>query len=123
MIYGIGIDLVKKSRVSRAFKRFGDRFILRVLTEREWLLCQKKGDSIGSIAARIAAKEAVFKALGTGWAKGIGWHDVEVLNDSQGKPLIRLYGEVGRRTKGLQLHLSISHERESAIAFAVIEEL
>jgi len=123
MIQGVGIDLVEKARVSRALDRFGDRFARRVLTEREWLLCQKKGDTIGSFAARIAAKEAVFKALGTGWAKGLGWHDVEVVNDSQGKPVVRLYREAERRTKGFKLHLSISHERESAVAFAILEKV
>lgn len=122
MISGVGVDLVEKSRVDRAVRRFGDRFARRVLTEREWILCQKKGDSIGSVAARIAAKEAVFKALGTGWAKGIGWHDVEVINDSQGKPLIHLYGEAATRARGCRLHISVSHERESAVAFAVLEK-
>ncbi|MBN2105054.1 holo-ACP synthase [bacterium] len=120
---GVGVDLVEKSRVERALERFGDRFARRVLTELEWSLCQNKGDSTGSVAARIAAKEAVFKALGTGWAKGVGWHDVEVVNDSQGKPLIRLYGEASRRADGFRLHLSISHARESAVAFAVMEEV
>ncbi|MFC1568909.1 holo-ACP synthase [bacterium] len=123
MIHGVGVDLVEKSRVARALDRFGDRFAHRVLTEREWSLCQNKGDSIGSVAARIAAKEAVFKALGTGWAKGLGWHDVEVVNDSQGKPVVQLYGEAERRAQGCKLHLSISHERESAVAFAVLEKI
>lgn len=122
MIQGIGVDLVEKSRVANALERFGDRFARRVLTEREWLLCQTKGDRIGSIAARIAAKEAVFKALGTGWAKGIGWKDVEVINDSQGKPVVQLYREASVHAKGFKLHLSISHEQQAAIAFAVLEK-
>ncbi|MBN1779514.1 holo-ACP synthase [bacterium] len=122
MIKGIGVDLVEKSRVQRALERFGERFARRVLTEREWALCQTKGDRIGSVAARIAAKEAVFKALGTGWAQNLGWHDIEVLNDSQGKPVVELYREAGRRAEGGLLHVSISHEKHSAVAFAVLEQ-
>jgi len=123
MILGVGVDLVEKSRVERALERFGDRFASRVLTEKEWSLCKTKGDRTGSVAARIAAKEAVFKALGTGWAEGLGWHDVEVVNDSQGKPLVRLYGEAQRRIGGARLHISISHEKQSAVAFAVLEKI
>ncbi len=122
MIHGIGVDLVEKARVARALERYGDRFVRRLLTEKEWSHCRQKGDTVGSVAARIAAKEAVFKALGTGWAKGVGWQDVEVINDSQGKPLIQLYGEASRRAEGCRLHLSVSHERESAVAFAVMEK-
>jgi holo-[acyl-carrier protein] synthase len=123
MILGVGVDLVEKSRVEHALDKFGDRFARRVLSEKEWSLCKTKGDCTGSVAARIAAKEAVFKALGTGWAEGLGWHDVEVVNDSQGKPLVRLSGEAGRRTEGVRLHISISHEKHSAVAFAVLEKI
>jgi holo-[acyl-carrier protein] synthase len=122
MIHGVGIDLVEKERVERALKRFGERFAHRVLTEREWRLCQAKGDSIGSIAARIAAKESVFKAFGTGWAQGVGWKDVEVINDSQGKPVVQLYGKASQLAEGYRLHISISHERNSAVALAVMEK-
>ena len=122
MIHGVGVDLVEKERVKRALEQFGERFALRVLTDREWRLCQAKGDSIGSVAARIAAKEAVFKAFGTGWAKGIGWKDIEVINDSQGKPLVCLYGKANQVAEGYHLNVSISHERNSAVAFAVMEK-
>jgi holo-[acyl-carrier protein] synthase len=122
MIHGVGVDLVEKERVERALERFGERFVRRVLTEREWHLCQNKGDSIGSVAARIAAKESVFKAFGTGWARGIGWKDVEVINDSQGKPVVQLYGKASQLAEGYRLHVSISHEKNSAVAFAVMEK-
>ena len=122
MIHGVGVDLVEKDRVKRALERFGERFVRRVLTDREWHFCQSKGDSIGSVAARIAAKESVFKAFGTGWAKGVGWKDVEVVNDSQGRPVVRLYGKASHLAEGYRLHVSISHERSSAVAFAVMEK-
>jgi holo-[acyl-carrier protein] synthase len=122
MIHGVGVDLVEKVRVKRALERYGERFAHRVLTEREWHLCQAKGDSIGSVAARIAAKESVFKAFGTGWARGVGWKDVEVINDSQGKPVVQLYGKASQLAEGYRLHVSISHERNSAVAFAVMEK-
>ena len=122
MILGVGIDIVEKARIRKSIGRWGDRFLARVLTQREMNICQKKGDRIGSIAARIAAKEAVFKALGTGWAKGVIWQDVEILTGSRGEPQIRLYRKAKTLAKDANLHLSMSHERQCAIAFVILEK-
>lgn len=121
MIKGIGIDLVDKERMKRAVGQWGERFLNRILTPLEFSLCEKKGDRIGSIAARFAAKEAVFKALGTGWGGGVYWKNVEVISGSDGKPGICLYGRAKDLAKGCRVHLSLSHGERTAIAFVVLE--
>jgi holo-[acyl-carrier protein] synthase len=121
MISGIGIDLVEKRRVGEALERWDRLFSDRVLTEREAAQCDAKGDRIGSIAARFAAKEAVFKALGTGWSREVGWKDVEVLTDGAGRPEVILYRGALRLARGGRVRLSISHSHDTAAAVAVIE--
>jgi holo-[acyl-carrier protein] synthase len=122
MICGVGLDLIEIERVRRAWARFGDRFARRVLSDAEW--ASMHGDPAAFLAGRLAAKEAVFKALGTGWAEGVTWRDVEVLNAPSGAPEIRLRGVAQRRCaeRGASgAHLSLSHTREHAAAVVVIE--
>ena len=123
MISGTGVDIVEKERIAKALERFGEKFIKRVLTEKEKKDCENKGDRIGSIAARFAAKEAVFKAVGTGWAKGVGWHDLEVLTGQNGEPIVTVYGKIAQIVGNQTVHLSLSHERHAAIAFVIIENM
>lgn len=121
MIVGIGLDLIEIARVRRAWSRFGDRFVRRILTASERAAIH--GDPAAFLAARLAAKEAAFKALGTGWASGVTWRDVEVLRSSTGAPEIRLggvAGEVCARRGGAGVHVSLSHTRGHAAAVVVI---
>lgn len=121
MIVGIGLDLVEIERVRRAWARFGDRFVRRVLTEPERAAIH--GDSAAFLAARLAAKEAAFKALGTGWASGVTWRDVEVLRSPSGAPVIRLGGAARQtcaRRGGDAVHVSLTHTRGHAAAVVVI---
>jgi holo-[acyl-carrier protein] synthase len=120
-ILGIGVDLVEKRRIEEALNRWGRHFSDRILTEREALLCDAKGDRVGSIAARFAAKEAVLKALGTGWNHEIGWKDIEILSEESGLPRVILSRGAGRRVGTGRVWLSLSHSREQAAAFVVIE--
>ena len=78
MITGIGIDLVENARIRESLQRFGDRFLSRIYTEEERDYCKKCARPEIHFAARFAAKEAAFKALGTGWSAGVKWKDVEV---------------------------------------------
>jgi holo-[acyl-carrier protein] synthase len=121
MILGIGIDMTDKDRVARAVKRWGNRFLNRILTHAERELCDSKPDRIGSIAARFAAKEAVFKALGTGWSRGVQWRDIEILSALDGRPEVSLSGETGRRADGCKVWVSLSHGRTASVAMAVLE--
>jgi holo-[acyl-carrier protein] synthase len=122
MIIGIGTDIIEVDRVAKAISR--EAFKKKVFSEREIAYCesQKKEESF---AVRFAAKEAFFKALGTGWRDGMGIIEVEILNDSLGKPDIYLSGkakEVFEQKGGTHIHLSLSHIKTQAIAFVILEQ-
>ena len=101
------------------------RFRERVFTPRERDYCDARGAaSAQHYAARFAAKEAALKALGTGWSGGVGWRDVEVINDSSGRPELILSGtarELFRLSGATRTHLSLSHTAEHAVAQVILE--
>lgn len=118
-----GVDILHIPRMQRAIDTHGERFLNRVFTPREIKAC--KGRS-SEFAARFAAKEAVSKALGVGIRimahNGIGFKDVEVLPDGNGKPHVHLNGSAAERASALGLSewsISLTHEREYAVAFVV----
>ncbi|MBI5483467.1 MAG: holo-[acyl-carrier-protein] synthase [Deltaproteobacteria bacterium] len=125
MIFGIGIDIVATSR----FQRFLDddsAIIERLFTQAERDRCAGRKDSASCLAARFAAKEAFMKALGTGLRDGISWHDVEVVNDTLGKPGLSLSGRAGEMLREQALNiplLSISHDGGHSVAMVVLEVL
>lgn len=124
MIYGIGIDLVRISRMDQMINRWGIRFLQKTFTPREISYCSDKVLKSQHYAARFAVKEAVFKALGTGWSRGVTWHDVEVLNDTTGRPEVKLHGKCQKLAEVLkvkQILITLSHDHEYAIAQALIE--
>ena len=125
MIIGVGIDIVKNERIEEAIKRWGDRFLNRVFTEVEKEYASRHKSSTPHFSARLAVKEAAFKALGTGWQAGIGWKEVEVVNNPQGKPLLKVKGRVKKllEEKGVKaIHTSISHEKEYSIAQVILTD-
>ncbi len=118
-----GIDLVQCERVEQMLERHGERFLERVFTPAEQTYSRRfeKG-MIERLAGRFAAKEAVLKALGTGWRDGIAWTDVETTNNPAGKPEISLHGKVQElaRQQGIQqIHISITHAGGLAQASAI----
>ena len=121
----IGVDMVHIPRVERALTRYGPHFIERVYTARE--VAASRGFA-HELAARFAAKEAVAKALGVGMRVmspfGVKFHEVETLRDVLGKPIVALSGRAAERAQQLGLTewaISLSHEREYAIAFVVAQ--
>jgi holo-[acyl-carrier protein] synthase len=127
MIAGIGIDIIEIDRMEKALRRHGDQFAEKIFTEEEQKYCNRSGrDRIRAqcYAGRFAAKEAFVKALGTGLRGGLGWTDIEVVNDPLGKPVLVLHGgaesESARRNLSC-LHLTISHSRTAAAAVVVME--
>jgi len=111
----VGVDIVELGRIERLVERHGARFLSRVYTDAELAYC--RGD-IGRLAARWAAKEAVSKALGTGW-RGIAWRDVEVGREASGKPMVILHGRSRATAEALHLtiwDISLSHSLQNAIA-------
>lgn len=117
--YKVGTDICSVQRIEKTHERFGDKFLLRILTdaERHYVLSQPK--RLGQrVAARFAAKEAVSKALGVGW-NGLSWRDIEVVRRSSGEPALALHGHAAKLAQSLGLshfEVSISHEREFATA-------
>ena len=90
MIVGVGVDLLEVARMEGALGRRGEPLLRRLFTRAERDACQAAGGGAWRWAARFAAKEAVLKALGTGWAGGLGWHQIEILRSRSGKPHVRL---------------------------------
>ena len=124
MIVGIGVDVVEISRVRGVLERQKDRFVRRVFTPAEQDYCRGHRDPTAYYAVRFAAKEAVFKALGTGWARGVSWLQVEVSRRNQGAPSLVLAGEALNRSHVLGVnatHVSLSHSEEVAVAMVVLE--
>ncbi len=121
-IIGIGTDIVETLRIAQMIERHGELFLLRVFTPHEVEYCSARKAATQHYAGRWAAKEAVLKALGTGWSRGITWRDVEVRNEIGGKPHIVLDGgalDVSRRLGIEQMLISISHCRAYATAYAL----
>lgn len=123
MIAGIGVDIVEISRIKNAITRWKDSFLRRIFTENEIKYSKSKKFSYQHLAARFAAKEAVLKAIGDSSIQRIEWHEVEVLNDEFGKPMIYLSGEAKKikdREKISDILISMSHTREYAVANAIL---
>ena len=124
MIRGVGIDLVHIDRIERAVERWGQRFLNRIFTADEVQRCQQKSRPAQCLALRFAAKEAFAKALGLGMRKGLRWRDVEVINDDLGKPGLLLHNQAIQLLEAMEAKktwLSLSDERDSAIAVVVLE--
>ena len=114
----VGVDIIEIERIQRAISRWDDRFLNRVYTQAELAFCRGR---VPELAARFAGKEAISKALGTGLF-GVSWREMEVLVDTRGKPLVRLYGRAAARAAHLGLGefaISLSHSRDYAVAFVV----
>lgn len=125
MIYGTGIDIVEVQRMAEIIARWGTRFVERVFSPREIDYCHKRALPAMHYAARFAAKESLLKSLGRGLGMGIALKEIEVLNDQQGKPAIRLLGgaETMLRDLGVSAaHVSLSHTRHSATAVVILEK-
>lgn len=121
-IIGLGTDITECLRIARMIERHGELFINRVYTPDEITYCQSRKQSTQHFTGRWAAKEAILKALGTGWSRGISWRDMEVHNDLSGKPLVAVRGGVRDVCEQLgirEIQVSISHCRAYATAVAV----
>jgi holo-[acyl-carrier protein] synthase len=125
MIVGTGIDLCEVARIRAAFERFGERFRNRVFTAPEIAYVEHKANRFERYAARFAAKEAGMKAIGTGWKRGVTWHDFEVTNLPSGKPTLRFHGVAVRIAEALKVRnvsLSMTHTAETAMAQVILED-
>jgi holo-[acyl-carrier protein] synthase len=123
-LIGLGTDIVDVARIEKLLRDKRDEFLARVFSPDEIAYCEQMARPAVHFAARFAAKEALMKAIGTGWAEGVGFKDIHVTNDPNGKPVLQAQGETRKRLDGLGpsfLWLSLSHTREYAMAVVVIE--
>ena len=122
-IFGVGTDIVSVERIKRSLKNAN--FLSRVFNSKEILKCKKKASSFNCYAKRFAAKEAFSKALGTGISNGINFNEIIVMNEKNGKPIIRLRGKTLQKIKKKfkkkpKIALSLSDEKKYAVAFVTI---
>ena len=122
MIQGIGVDIIEIERIESSIDRFGENFLRKIFTEAEIAYCRSRKKPAQHFAARFAAKEAVSKALSTGWSGEFEWKNVEVSNELSGKPTVILHGRTADALRKSVIYLSLSHSETSVVAFAVIDE-
>ncbi len=123
-IIGLGVDIVETSRIAELMGNHPERFLDRCFTKGEQEDSESNKRQIEHLAARFAAKEAVLKALGTGWSQGIGWTNIEVVKEPSGKPTLKITGRAKEIADGLGIlkwHLSLSHISTHAVASVIAE--
>ena len=124
MILGTGIDIIDVQRIEAAWKKFGDRFLQRVLRPSEIAYCLSHKSPGPFFAARFAGKEAISKSFGTGIGRHLGWQDMEICRKDSGEPYVVLHGKgetLLRERGGRIVHLSLSHTATHATATAILE--
>ncbi|MBW7888495.1 MAG: holo-ACP synthase [Bacteroidetes bacterium] len=120
MIHGIGVDIIEIHRIKESIDQYGDAFLNKLFTQNEINYCRSKLFPVQHFAARFAAKEAFSKAIATGWSGEFEWKNVEVKNDTKGKPNFILYGKTAEALQHCSVFLSMSHSENTVVAFVVI---
>jgi len=113
---GLGIDLIEIERIEKAITQYGNHFTDKIFTQNEILYCKSKANPFHHFAARFAAKEAFAKAFGTGIGAHLGWHDIEVVREFTGKPVILMSRRIHHQVDPSKVLLSISHTHLYAVA-------
>lgn len=119
MILGLGNDIIEVARIKALWLRYPQKFLNRIFTPYEQDYCLKRKEPALHLAGRFAAKEAVAKALGTGFSQKLSWLDIEIRNDAKGKPTAYLSTIAQELFGDLTLHISISHTHHYATAVAI----
>ncbi len=123
MILGIGIDMIEVERMADKMGR-AEGFCELVFSKNEIAYCESKKHKFEHYAARFAAKEAFYKAIGTGWKNGTAFNQIEISNDEKGKPSMVLLGETSQLIEQMgikSIHVSLTHIRSMASAVVIIE--
>jgi holo-[acyl-carrier protein] synthase len=123
MIVGIGTDIIEVKRIERLLSK-QERFKERIFTRGEIEYCEPKKNNVQNYTARFAVKEALLKAIGTGWREGVAFKEIEVKNNEKGKPELVLSGTVKKITEEMgvtNIQVSISHIKDLAIAVVILE--
>jgi holo-[acyl-carrier protein] synthase len=118
-VQGIGTDIIEISRVRQSIERHGLHFLNRLFTQQEQDYCYKFQDPVPHFAGRFAAKEAIAKALGTGFGAHLAWHDIQILSDDLGKPTVHISLAAQKQFDNPQILVSISHSTDYATSVAI----
>src|SRR3989338_388668 len=117
--FGLGNDLVEIHRIAKSIETHQDHFLHRIFTQKERDYCLQFQDATTHFAGRFSAKEAIAKALGTGIGSELSWHDLEILPDSMGKPIVHLSEQANKRFQNPTILLSISHTKDLVSTIAI----
>ncbi|MFA4986330.1 MAG: holo-ACP synthase [Candidatus Brocadiia bacterium] len=123
-VAGVGTDIIRVERIGRFIARWGEKGVARLFTAAEIAYCRRYSDPVVHFAGRFAAKEAVAKAIGTGMTEGVSFSTIEIASNNARAPLAILSGAALAAAKGRgigKIHLSITHDGDYAVAFAVCE--
>jgi holo-[acyl-carrier protein] synthase len=121
MVVGIGVDIIEIERIKSSVEKFGDAFLNKIFTEGELEYSLNKANKYQHLAARFAAKEAISKALATGWNKDFRWKDVEIFNEPSGLPKVKLYGKLQNFLgEDKELKISMSHAESYVVCVAIL---
>ena len=114
-----GIDLLKKETIQKVYLMFGDQFLSRIFSLKEIEQIKDKKNYTNKIASKFSAKEATSKAIGTGFSEGGKFKDIEILNEENGKPFVKLHGKASQRLNDI-LSSSISISDEDGLVITIV---
>ena len=121
MVIGIGTDIIEIDRIKHSIEKNGDRFLSKIYTPSEIKYCLSKANKYQHFAGRFAAKEAVYKALATGWQELLSWQEIEIFNESTGMPQVTMCGKLKEfLSDDKSLKISISHSKNYVVCVAII---
>ncbi|HEX9252629.1 MAG TPA: holo-ACP synthase [Ignavibacteriaceae bacterium] len=121
MVIGIGIDIIEIERIKISIDKFGDSFLNKIYTKNELEYCLAKHNKYQHLAARFAAKEAIYKALATEWEKGTTWKSIEITNEPNGLPVVAFFGKLKDfLSEDKDIKISLSHSEHYVTGVAII---
>jgi holo-[acyl-carrier protein] synthase len=121
MVIGIGIDIIEIERIKKSIDTYGDSFLNKIYTQNELDYCLAKFNKYQHLAARFAAKEAIYKALVSGWEKDATWKSMEIINEPNGLPVVKFYGKLKKFiSDDKDIKISISHSDHYVSCVAII---
>lgn len=121
MVIGIGIDIIEIERIKRSVDTYGDSFLNKIFTQNELNYCLSKHNKYQHLAARFAAKEAIYKAMASSWEKDTTWKSIEITNESNGLPVVKLFGKLNEFiSDDKDIKVSLSHSDNYVACVAII---
>lgn len=121
MVLGIGIDIIEIDRIKQSVDKFGDSFLNKIYTQNEIDYCLSKFNKYQHLAARFAAKEAIYKAIESGWKKDSTWKSIEITNEVNGMPIVKLLGKLKEFiSDDKDIKISLSHSDNYVAAVAIV---